>query len=95
MSLQYILSRWYFTDSDCSDPGERWRTLSLHTAILPGQFCCDSGHCLPSEMRCDSSRDCPDLSDEENCSLLERKNDTGGDGHQVNQLGIGSDKVVF
>ena len=59
--------RWYFTEPGCSEPGQRWRRMSLHTAVGPDQFCCDTGLCLPSEMRCDNSRDCPDLSDETNC----------------------------
>ena len=75
--------RWYFPGSDCSDPGKRWRTLSLHTAAGPGQFCCASGLCLPSELKCDSARDCPDTSDETNCSLLERNNHSEGFNLQV------------
>ena len=67
--------RWYFTEPGCSDPGQSWRGMSLHTAVGRDQFCCDSGHCLPSEMKCDNSLDCPDLSDEANCSLVERNID--------------------
>ena len=57
--------------------------MSLHTAVGPDQFCCDTGLCLPSEMRCDNSRDCPDLSDESDCSLVERSEDTEGHNLQV------------
>ena len=46
--------------------------MSLHTAVGPGYFCCASGLCLPSELKCDTARDCPDLSDETDCWLVER-----------------------
>ena len=51
--------------------------MSLHTAVGPGHFCCDTGLCLPSEMKCDNSKDCADLSDETNCRLLERNSQQG------------------
>ena len=68
------LTRWFFPDSACSEPGQPWRLLNLHRAAGAGSFCCRSGQCVPAEARCDISVDCVDMSDEENCSLVSLPN---------------------
>ena len=60
--------KWYFS-SKCSDPGQPWRLLNLHRDVpLPGHFCCGDGHCIKSELVCDSVPHCADVSDEYRCS---------------------------
>lgn len=64
--------RWFFTDERCRDPSEQWRLMSLQQAsVQPGQFCCDDGLCVPSEMRCDGDRQCGDASDEKGCQMVQ------------------------
>ena len=47
------------------------RTLNLHRDLPePGNFCCDFGTCIDSELVCNNLHDCEDKSDEENCSLV-------------------------
>ena len=42
--------------------------LMLHKSILqPGQFCCDDGSCISSDLVCDSVLNCQDDSDERGC----------------------------
>ena len=63
--------RWYFEDSDCTDPGQQWRSLNLHLDVgIPGKFCCDDGTCISSEFVCNNFADCFDESDERNCQFL-------------------------
>ena len=60
--------KWYFS-SKCHDPGKQWRILNLHRdVLLPGHFCCGDGHCIQSELVCDSVPHCFDESDEYQCS---------------------------
>ena len=60
--------KWYFL-SKCTDPGQPWRLLNLHRDVpLPGHFCCGDGHCIKSELVCDSVPHCADESDEYQCS---------------------------
>ena len=60
--------KWYFS-SKCHDPGKPWRLLNLHRdVLLPGHFCCGDGHCIQSELVCDSIPHCFDESDEYQCS---------------------------
>ena len=62
---------WHFVGSNCSDPGETFRSLNLHPDVRqPGNFCCDSGLCLDSQLVCNNFDDCRDNSDERNCSLV-------------------------
>ena len=62
---------WYFQEGNCQDPGETFRSLNLHLEVpQPGQFCCDSGHCLDSDLVCNNYPDCQDGSDEANCSIV-------------------------
>ena len=64
------LHRWYFTDN-CTDPGQPWRSLSLHLDVAqPGQFCCDDGACIDSQLVCDDLYDCQDRSDERDCHIV-------------------------
>ena len=62
---------WYF-DSNCKDEASSWRMLKIHRHVkLPGYFCCDDGHCIKSDLACDSIPHCRDNSDEDEtkCSL--------------------------
>lgn len=34
-------------------------------------FCCDDGRCIAMEQRCNEVTDCYDLSDENNCAMLD------------------------
>ena len=36
----------------------------------PGNFCCNNGVCIDSELVCDNSRNCDDKEDEEDCNVL-------------------------
>lgn len=36
------------------------------------QFRCDTGHCIDKSFLCDGDAQCPDLSDEKNCSGIYR-----------------------
>ena len=60
---------WQFLHLNCSDPGTEGslRTLNLHK---PGNFCCDFGTCIDSELVCNNFPDCQDGTNETNCSLL-------------------------
>ena len=56
---------WFFTDGNCTDHEHQSRNMNLHLAKQqPGNFCCDDGLCIDSELRCDNNQDCEDLSDE-------------------------------
>ena len=56
---------WYFEDVDCTDPGEKWRSLNLHMDVKkPENFCCHDGTCISSELVCNNFADCEDKSDE-------------------------------
>ena len=63
---------WYFTDnSNCSDPGQKWRNLNFHGKVeQPGKFCCDDGTCMESDCKCDGDYDCLDMSDEKECEMM-------------------------
>ena len=78
-NLPYGVHSWYFTDSlFCTNNlGDRTRYLNLHPEVEePGSFCCNDGHCISSELVCDSHSDCHDHSDEKNgqCSLGTSRN---------------------
>ena len=62
---------WTIPADDCSDPGQpQHRPLNLHLAVeQPGQFCCEDGACIPSELRCDNNNQCRDGSDERGCQV--------------------------
>ena len=65
------LHPWYFLVSNCTDPGLQSRSLSLHLEVeQPGQFCCDDGTCILSQLVCNSVPDCPDGGDERNCTFM-------------------------
>ena len=62
--------RWYFS-TGCNDLGKPWRLLNLHEDVdFPGNFCCDDGYCIDSELVCDNVPDCGDKSDEAACENL-------------------------
>ena len=63
--------KWYFTNSECKDPGKGFRTLLLHQEVdQPGKFCCDDGKCIDSQFVCDNNQHCDDNTDENNCNLI-------------------------
>ena len=62
---------WRFTAGNCSDPGSQERSLNFHRDVeQPGQFCCDDGTCLDSQLVCNNFADCQDRTDERNCTFL-------------------------
>ena len=62
---------WYFLDTNCTDPGEEFRSLNLHLEVeQPGDFCCDDGTCVDSQTVCNDFSDCDDGTDERNCTFL-------------------------
>ena len=62
---------WYFEDVECTDPGEKWRSLNLHMDVKkPENFCCHDGTCIPSELVCNNFADCEDKTDEHHCQFL-------------------------
>ena len=73
-SLGFPLGRhkWRFVSSTCRDDDEEnFRTLNLHIDVQqPGQFCCDDGTCIDSELVCDNNPDCLAKEDERDCNLL-------------------------
>ena len=65
------INRWQFLQTNCTDPGFRWRTASLHRRVeRPGMFCCGDGTCLDSDKVCDINQHCLDGSDERNCQII-------------------------
>ena len=65
------LHRWMILDTDCSDPGVEYRSLSLHLEVdQPGHFCCDDGTCISSQRVCNNFPDCFGREDEVNCTFL-------------------------
>ena len=68
---------WYFNDmSNCNDNGKSYKSLNFHVAVeQPGEYCCQDGGCIDSELVCDGNEDCQDKTDEDNCKML--TNDTG------------------
>ena len=70
------LHPWYFLDSDCTDPGVRFRSLNLHLEVeQPGHFCCDDGTCIQSNLVCNFFPDCKDGGDEKNCTFMHFQNE--------------------
>ena len=55
---------------ECVDEGKNWREMKLQKLSQSREFCCRNGLCIPSENRCDSSIDCVDNSDEQNCEVV-------------------------
>ena len=66
---------WTIPADDCSDLAQpQHRPLNLHLAVeRPGNFCCDDGTCVDSELVCDNKVHCRDKTDERNCSLVVHK----------------------
>ena len=62
---------WHFLDVNCSDSGQASRDLNFHLSVSqPGQFCCDDGACINSQLVCNNFPDCQDRSDERDCSII-------------------------
>ena len=62
---------WYFLDVNCTDAALKTRTLNFHLDVeQPGQFCCDDGACVDSELVCNNFPDCEDRSDERDCDII-------------------------
>ena len=45
---------WYFKDQVCSEEGQPYRLLNLHTC-LHGEIPCRNGDCIPVESRCSTN----------------------------------------
>ena len=74
-SARFPLGRhkWSFVAASCRDDEEEenFRSLNLHLDVKqPGQFCCDDGTCLDSELVCDNHPDCLAKEDERDCNLI-------------------------
>ena len=52
------------------DRGQVDMNFHIHVRI-PGNFCCNSGVCINSELRCDNKDDCDDHSDEKLCQMVQ------------------------
>ena len=65
-----FIFRWNFINRECVDKGKNWREIKLQKLSQSREFCCRNGLCIASENRCDSSIDCVDNSDEENCEVV-------------------------
>lgn len=63
------IQKWYFLSEKCSDPGEKWRKMSLNLCGKD-EFACNSGECIKMEDRCDKNYNCDDFSDEQNCTII-------------------------
>lgn len=55
---------------DWSTPSDNEPLLLTLSGCRANEFTCDSGQCISLSERCDSRRNCPDRSDEDNCALL-------------------------
>ena len=65
--------KWRFISSSsrCRDGEENYRSLNLHIDVQqPGQFCCDDGTCIDSELVCNNNPDCSAKEDEKDCNLI-------------------------
>ena len=65
------LNHWMFLDSNCTDPEQPFRSLSFHLEVeQPGNFCCDDGACIDSDLVFNFVYDCEDQSDEKNLTYI-------------------------
>ena len=63
--------RWFITNGSCTNKGQHWRDMNLHMQVKGSEnFCCDTGYCIDSELRCDGMQHCDDFSDESGCNLI-------------------------
>ena len=64
--------KWFILDNqNCHEENQSWKFLNFHPFVeKPGNFCCNNGVCIDSELVCDNSRNCNDNEDEEDCSIL-------------------------
>ena len=53
------VNQWQFLDVDCTDPDEE-----------SGNFCCDDGTCIDSELVCNGFSNCDNGTDESNCTFM-------------------------
>ena len=65
------LNHWMFLDSNCTDPEKPFRSLLFHLEVeQPGNFCCDDGACIDSDLVFNFVYDCEDQSDEKNLTFI-------------------------
>ena len=62
--------RAWLTDHHCGFTTEKTEVLLHLTSCGEESYNCHDGTCVPLGARCDKNNDCPDASDEKNCTLL-------------------------
>ena len=62
--------QYWVTDHHCGFTTERTEVLLHLTACGEENYNCHDGTCVNIAARCDKNNDCPDASDEKNCTLL-------------------------
>ena len=59
--------KWSVYNDKCNTRGGMEVLFLTFSPCREDEFTCDSGNCIPMEMRCDQKEDCKDVSDEKNC----------------------------
>ena len=62
--------KWAVFDDKCNIKGGMEELFLTFSACNADEFTCESGNCIPMEMRCDQKENCKDVSDEKNCQTV-------------------------